>query len=92
MGRGDEMNILNHYIMKKIEAEIRRGARLKEDLTAFSQFKKEINSMLGVFYIKYMPTKDTGAYTVIVKRRTKQYIYYYNRYTEEFVLKGERGC
>lgn len=86
------MNILNRYIMKKIEIEIKRGAMLQHNNPlAFSQLKKDINQKYGVFYMKYMPISASNELTVIVKRRSWQYVYNYNMLTGALILKGERS-
>lgn len=84
------MNVLNNFIIRKMDTMIKLGCTLKENPMMFRDFKQKINNVYGIFFINYIKTKDSNIYTVMTKRNNYSYVYTYNIVTDELILKGER--
>ena len=81
------MNVLDAYIEKHLERLFIEGINIMNNATAFQEFRKTMKADHGVFYIRYIKS-GSDAYTIIAKRKAKQYTYSYKN--NELILKGER--
>lgn len=84
------MNVLDKYILRRMNDSIINGFEYKSNPTQFAEYKRRLNNEFGIFFYNIMKTSNNKVFTVMVKRKTATYIYSLNIETKELILKGER--
>ena len=84
------MNVLDKYIIRRMNMVLMEGLEHKNCPSRFSEYKRRLNNEYGIFFYNIMKTNDKNVYTIMAKRKNATYIYSLNIETKELTLKGER--
>ena len=84
------MNVLDKYIIRRMNNSIIEGFNCKNSPQQFAEYKRKINNEYGIFFYNIMKTNNRDVYTIMAKRKSATYRYSLNISTKELILKGER--